>query len=145
MMRALAPEDKAGPDLLGDDGGLAGDFETLAAAQVFARHHIVLAHHVRSEFREAGAVALVGAAGKLALFRAHHPGNLIFRRLVAVRTIQRSRFLFLLLVKKIALFHKYQSRARAVRLPTKYELLHISQGRRSKTPSEDRSGYTRGS
>ena len=51
-----------------------------------------------------------------------------------MRTIQRSRFLFLLLVKKIALFHKLQAR-RVVRHPTNYELLYTSAGARLRNPA----------
>jgi hypothetical protein len=43
--------------------------------------------------------------------------------LVAMRTIQRSDFLLLLLVKKIALFHRIG--VGGVEVPTNNELLHI--------------------
>src|SRR5579864_2799788 len=83
----------------------ARDIEPLPAAHILAGHHVVFAQHVRPGLGEAGAVALVGAARKLPLLGAYHPSHLVFRRLVAMRTIQRSDFLLLLLVKKIALFH----------------------------------------
>ncbi len=44
--------------------------------------------------------------GQLAFLGAHHPGHFVLRRLMAMGTIQRSWFFLLLLVKKIALFHK---------------------------------------
>src|SRR5882724_2982397 len=95
--------------LLGDHRGLTRNIEALAAAHVLAGHHVVLAHHIGAELGEARAVTLVGASGKLTLFRAHHPGDLIVRRLMAMRTIQRCRLLFLLLVKKLALFHRLKN------------------------------------
>src|ERR1700728_3957477 len=84
-----------------------GNIEPFPAAHVLACHHVVFAQHVRPGLGEAGTVTLVGAAGKLAFLGADHPGHFVLRRLVAVRTIQRSRFFLLLLVKKIALSHKF--------------------------------------
>src|ERR1700733_10495710 len=96
--------------LLRDHRRLASKFEALAAANILASHHVVFAHHVRPEFREASAVSLVGAARKLPFLGTHHPGDFIFSRLVTMRTVQRSRFLLLLLVKKVALFHNFGRR-----------------------------------
>jgi len=99
------PMIRATEDLLGDDGRLACKVKALAATQVLARHHVVFAHHVRPEFREAGAVTIVSAAGKLTLFGAHDPGDFVVCRLVTVGAIQRSWFLLLLLVEKVTFFH----------------------------------------
>ena len=51
------------------------------------------------------AVALIGPAGQLALFSPDQPGNFIFCRLLATRTVQVCRFLFLPFVEKLAFFH----------------------------------------
>ena len=82
--------------LLGEDCRLTRNIEALAAPHILAGHYVVFAHHIGAEFREAGAIALIGAASKLPLLGADDPGHFIFRRLMAVRTIQRSRLLFLL-------------------------------------------------
>jgi len=108
--------------LLHDDGGLPRNLEPFSAAHVLAGHHVVFPHHVGTEFREAGPVALIGSSPKLALFGAYHPGHLVLRRLVTMRAIQRSRFLFLPLIKKIALFHSCRSTSSAALGQT--ELLH---------------------
>ena len=101
-MRGFSPEAIV---LLHDNGRLARDVEALATAHVLARHHIVFAHHVGAELRKARAVAVVGASCKLALLGAHYPCDFILCRLMAMWTIQRSGFLFLPFIKKIALFH----------------------------------------
>src|ERR1700722_6964485 len=98
--------------LFGDDGRLAGDFKPFAAAHVFAGHHVVLADHVGAELGEARTVAVIGTAAELALLGADDPGYFILGRLAAVRTIQRRWLLFLLLVKKIALFHNFLGQVR---------------------------------
>jgi hypothetical protein len=56
--------------LFRDDDRLAGDVEAFAAAHVLARHHVIFADHVVAGLGEAGAVALVGAAGELTLLGA---------------------------------------------------------------------------
>ena len=56
----------------------AGNFKTLAAAQVFAHHKIIAANHIRARLGEFGAVALVSAARKLLLLGAHEPRQFIF-------------------------------------------------------------------
>jgi hypothetical protein len=91
---------------LGDDGRLPGNIETLAAAHVLARHHVVLSHHVGSSLGEASAIALIGAARQLPLFSPHDPHDFVLCGLMAVWAIQRSQLLLLLLVEKIALFHR---------------------------------------
>lgn len=74
--------------LIRKDYGLdARDFKAFAAAHIFAGHQIVLTQHVGAGFSEPGAVAFVGATGKLALLRAHHPSDFILGGLVAVRTV----------------------------------------------------------
>jgi|SRR5271155_3037605 len=93
-------------DLLGDDNGLAGDVEALAAAHVFAGHYVVFADHVVAGLGESGAVAFVGAAGELALLGADQPGHFVLRGLVAVGTIQVRRLFFLAFVEKFAFFHR---------------------------------------
>jgi hypothetical protein len=125
--------------LLGDHRGLAGNVEALAAAHILAGHHVVFANHVGSKFGEAGAVALVGTAAKLVFLGAHHPGHFIFRRLVTVGTVQRSQFLLLLLVKKIALFHKFGAGDVQRRAPDQLWIIaHLTRRailkRRSRTP-----------
>src|SRR5580704_3851896 len=93
--------------LLGENHRLeAGDFEAFAAADVFAGHHVVFAEHVGAGFGEAGAVALVGAAGELLLFGANNPGDFILGGLTAVGTVQVRQFLFRAFIEKFALFHK---------------------------------------
>src|SRR5207248_9633676 len=83
-----------------------GNFTSLPAAHVLAGHHVVPAKHVGTSFGEAGAVAFVGAAGKLALFSAHQPIDFIFSGLMTMRTVQRSWLFVWPLVKKLALIHK---------------------------------------
>src|SRR5271168_3169868 len=66
----------------------SGNLKAFPAAHVLAGHEIVFAQHVGAGFGEAGAVALVGASGKLALLGADHPGYFILGRLVAVWAVQ---------------------------------------------------------
>jgi len=92
--------------LVHEDDRLHGrNLEALAAAHVLAHHHVVLAQHIRACLRKPGAVALIGPAGQLALFSPDQPGNFIFCRLLATRTVQVCRFLFLPFVEKLAFFH----------------------------------------
>jgi hypothetical protein len=91
--------------LLGEDCRLTRNIEALAAAHILAGHYVVFAHHIGTELREAGAIALIGTASELPLLGTNDPSHFVFRRLMAVGTIQRSRLLFLLFVKKIAFFH----------------------------------------
>jgi hypothetical protein len=95
------------PALFRDHGRLAGDLKPLSAAHVLAGHHVVFADHVRTRFSETSAVAVVGASGKLALLRTHHPCDFILGRLMAVRAIEGGCFLFLALVEKLAFFHSF--------------------------------------
>jgi hypothetical protein len=83
----------------------ARDLEALAAANILAGHHVVTADHIRLGFGELGAIALVGAAGKLLLLGTHQPGELIFTRLAAVRTGQRMRLFGFFFVKKVSFIH----------------------------------------
>jgi hypothetical protein len=81
------------------------NLEAFAAAHVLAHHDVVLAQHVRARLCKSGAVALIGSAGDLALLSPHQPGNFVFRGLLAARTVQVRRFLFLPFVEKLAFFH----------------------------------------
>src|SRR3954468_19268220 len=82
-----------------------GNLEALAAAHVLATHNVIFAHHVRACLSETGAVAFVGAAGKLALFCAHQPGDFVIGGLMAVRAVQIGRLLFWALIEKFAFIH----------------------------------------
>src|SRR5579864_4899521 len=84
---------------------LSRNVKPFPAPHILASHHVVFPHHVRPELGKARPVALVGPSRQLTLFGTHDPRNFILRRLVAMRTIQRRRLLFLLLVKEISLFH----------------------------------------
>src|SRR5205807_3758341 len=68
-------------------------------------HHIVFSKHVGARLGKAGAVALVGASGKLALLGPHQPRDFVLGWLLAVWTVEGCRLLFLALVAKIAFFH----------------------------------------
>jgi hypothetical protein len=85
------------------------NIKPLAAAHVFAGHHVVFAQHVGASFGKAGAVAFVGASRQLPLLGAHQPAYFIFGRLLAMRTVQICRFLLGTFVKKIAFFHETRS------------------------------------
>jgi hypothetical protein len=92
--------------LLGKDHRLhARNIEPLAAADIFAGHQIIFAQHVGSRLGEAGAVALVGAARKLALLGPDQPCDFILAGLLAMRAVERRRFLLGSLVKKVSFFH----------------------------------------
>src|SRR5581483_1181712 len=67
---------------------------------------IVASHHIGSRLGEAGAIALVGARGKLALLGPHHPFEVVLSGLPTMRTVQCGRPLLLALVVEIALFHR---------------------------------------
>jgi hypothetical protein len=84
----------------------AGNFEAFAAADVFAGHHVVFAQHVGTGFGEAGAVALVGAAGELLLLGTDDPSDFILGGLTAMRTVQVRHLLFGTFVEKFSFFHK---------------------------------------
>jgi hypothetical protein len=93
--------------LVGKNHGLhAGNFEPLPASHILAGHQVILAQHVGAGFGEAGAVTLIGAAGKLALLGPDHPGDFILGGLVAVGTVQGRGLLLRALVEKIAFFHE---------------------------------------
>src|SRR5882724_12998354 len=98
--------------LIGNHCRLAGNIEALAAAHVFAGHDVILADHVRPELREAGAIAVVGAAGELPFLGADHPGHFVFTRLVAMRAVESGWLLLLSLVEKVAFFHRQSLVAR---------------------------------
>jgi len=51
-------------------------------------------------------VAVIGASGELLLLGADDPGNFVFARLLAVRTVQRGHFFVRSLIEKFAFFHK---------------------------------------
>ena len=94
------------PRLLQKRYGLnAGDFKAFAAAHVLAHDHVIAADHIGLGFGELGAVALVGAAGKLALFGAHQPGEFVVTGLAAMRAGEGVGFPGFLFVEKIALVH----------------------------------------
>src|SRR6185437_11072347 len=87
------------------DGLDAGDFKALAAADVAAADEVVGADHVALGFGEAGAVALVGAAGELGFFAADDPADGILIGLAAVRAGERMGALLGALVEECAFFH----------------------------------------
>jgi len=66
-----------GRRLFHNHSGLASDLEPLAAAKILAGHHVILAHHVRPEFGEAGAIPIIGPSGKLALLGTHDAGDFV--------------------------------------------------------------------
>lgn len=80
--------------------------EALAATHVLAGHHVVSPHHVGPSFGKAGAIALVGSAGKLLFLGADQPADFVLRRLMAVRTIQRVCFFVRSLVEKFPFVHR---------------------------------------
>jgi len=82
-----------------------GDFKTLAAAGIGAVGGVVAQHHVVLRLGETGAVAVVGAAGKLALLAANEPVQLILTRYATPGTDERVGSEFGSFVKEIALFH----------------------------------------
>lgn len=84
----------------------ARDFKPLPAAHVLAGQHVIPAKHIGASFGEAGAVAFVSTARKLALFGAHQPGDFILSGLMTMRTVERSRLFVRPLIEKFALIHK---------------------------------------
>src|SRR5579863_6975517 len=116
----------------------AGNLEALAAAHILAGHHVIAAEHVGFGFSEAGAIALVGAAGKLFLLGAHQPVDFVFSGLLAMRTIQRRHLLFRPFIKKLAFFHRVVGRSSLVfgqvaaiysaQLFNSFVLLHVTAG-----------------
>jgi hypothetical protein len=130
-------EDKK--ELLGKHDRLhAGNLEALAASHILAGHHVIAAEHVGFGFSEAGAVAFVGAAGKLVLLGTHQPVDFVFSGLLAMRTIQRRQLLLRPFIKKLALFHRVVSRSSlvlgqaaviySVQLFNSSVLLHVTAG-----------------
>ena len=83
----------------------SGDFKTLATAHVLAHYEVVTADHVGAGLGKLGAIAFVGASGKLPLLGAYQPGQLIFVGLLAVRAVQVVGLFGLFLVKEVAFFH----------------------------------------
>src|SRR5579864_6088575 len=81
----------------------AGNLKTLAAARILAVSRVIAAQHVGAQFGVAGPVAFVGAARHLRFLGAHKPAQFVFARLLAMRTIQGSRFHLQLFVEKSAL------------------------------------------
>ena len=94
--------------LFGEDYRLqAANLEALAAADVFASHHVVFAEHVGASLGEAGAIAFVGTARKLLFLGADDPGDLVVRGLTAVGAVQICHLLFRAFVEKFSFFHKF--------------------------------------
>src|SRR2546427_6061630 len=92
--------------LFGEDYRLyAGDFETLAAAHVLASHKIIFTQHVGARLGEAGAIPVVGTSRELPFLGANDPGDLILRRLMTMRAIQRGHLLLRPLVKEFFFVH----------------------------------------
>jgi len=91
--------------LFRDHRRLPGEFESLAAAHVFAGHHIVFAQHVRAGLREACTISFIGPAGQLSFFGPYQPRDFVFPRLLAMRAIQLGRLFLLSLVEKVFFVH----------------------------------------
>jgi hypothetical protein len=96
----------------------AGDFESLAAADVGAGEHFVAADHVGLGFGEAGTIAFIGVAGKLGALFADDPVDLVFAGLAAMWAGEGVGALFAGFVEKFAFFHgvltpEYGGRKRA--------------------------------
>jgi len=106
----------------------SGNLETLAASHILASHHVVSSDHVGARFSEAGAVAFVGAPGKLILLGAHQPVDFVLGGLLAMGTVECRCFLFRTFVEKLALFHSQMSGVSAQWLTSSIQpmgLLHI--------------------
>jgi hypothetical protein len=84
----------------------AGNLKSFPAPHVFTSHHVVSTKHVRPRLGEAGTVAVVGPARKLALLGPHQPGDFVFGGLMTMRAVQRSRLLIWPLVEKFTFIHK---------------------------------------
>lgn len=87
------------------DGLDSGDFEALAAADIFAGDHVVAADHIGLRLGEAGAVALIGVAGQSTLLAADEPAQFVVASLSAVGAGEHVVALLGALVKEIAFFH----------------------------------------
>src|SRR6185437_1801949 len=83
----------------------AGEFKSLATANVLAGHLIFSKHHVGLRLGKTCPVALIGARGHSVFLAPDQPVQLILRRLAAVRTGQSMWALLWFLVVKIAFFH----------------------------------------
>ena len=83
----------------------AGDFKSLAAAHILAGHKIIFAQHVGARLGKAGAITFVGASRKLPFLGANDPRDLILRRLMTMRTVQRGHLLLRPLVKEFFFVH----------------------------------------
>lgn len=81
------------------------DFETLAAAWIFARQNVVNTDHVIARFLKLRAGLFVHPARWQRLLSAHEPAHIIVSSLAAGRAGKVGRFNFLLLVEKITFFH----------------------------------------
>ena len=64
----------------------AGDLKSFSAAHVLAHHHVVSPQHVRLCLGEFCAVPIIRPRRQIFLLHPDQPLDLIFRRLVAVRT-----------------------------------------------------------
>jgi hypothetical protein len=87
------------------DGLDTRNVEALPAAHVLTHHQVIFAQHVRTGLGETSPVAFIGSRWQLALLGAHDPGNFILRGLMAMRTVERCRFLLGTLVEKLTFFH----------------------------------------
>jgi len=83
----------------------SGDFKALAAADILAGHHVILANHIGLCFGELGAVTFVSMPGQLILFAPDEPAELVLISFAAVWTGQHVVPLLCLLVEKVTFFH----------------------------------------
>src|ERR1700750_2857083 len=83
----------------------SGYVESFAAADVLASDHVVASHHVALRLGKACAVAVVRSTGKLTLFPAHDPAQLVFRLLSAVRAGHCMGSLLWTFIEIIPFFH----------------------------------------
>jgi hypothetical protein len=90
------------------------DFETLAAADVLAHHHVVAAEHIGLRLGKLGAIAIVGTGREIFLFSADEPLDFVFGGLTAVRAKKAGRFLIGAFVEEFAFIHGPGPRRRSL-------------------------------
>src|SRR6266568_8335655 len=81
------------------------DLKGFAAADVDAGKLVIAANHVGLRLRKPGSVALIGIARQLRPLAAHHPGDLVFTRLPALRAGESVGAQLCRLIEKFPLFH----------------------------------------
>lgn len=64
----------------------ARNLKALAAAHVLAHHHVVAPQHIRLRLGKLRAIPIIRSRRQTFFLRPHQPLNLIFRRLIAMRT-----------------------------------------------------------